>query len=215
MHESTLAIIDVNIRSGQDEAAREDVLARLRNHNDPAISPLWVNWLRERADLRIICMVHKISKLDEFLIDTLRDAVGVVGTQAVLSFGGQAHTARLMDIPLAAGGKNRLHAANVNIDLAPGYDRAAFDAIWRIPTHPQVKPVWLLNTYHSFGADLSMMLLSSDEPAITGYVMSWVRTIEGVEDTSISSIKDWVLLANQDQMVEVAEEFFHLRFEHA
>ncbi len=215
MHQSTLALIDVNIRSGQDESAREDVLARLRNHSDPALTPLWVNWLRERADLRIVCLVHRISKLDDFLIDTLRGAVGVAGTQAVLSFGGAAHTARLMDIPLAAGGKNRLHAATVNIDLAPGYDRAAFDAIWRIPPHPQVKPVWLLNTYHSFGADLSMLLLSRDEPAITGYVMSWVRTIDGVEDTTISSIKDWVLLANQDQMVEVAEEFFHLRNEHA
>ncbi len=211
MHESTLAIIDANIRSGQDELAREDLLARLRNYNEPCVTPLWVNWLRDRADLRIICIVHKLDKLDDFLIDVVREATGVTGASAVLSFGGQAHIARLMDIPLAAGGKRRLQAANINIELAPGYDRAAFAAIWGIRPHPQVKPVWLLRTYHSYGADLSMFLLARDEAAITGYVMSWIRPIAGVTDTAISSIKDWELLATGEQMIELAEEFFHLQ----
>ena len=213
MHESTLAIIDANIRSGHDELAREDLLARLRNYSEPCVTPLWVNWLRDRADLRIVSIVHRLDKLDDFLIDVVREATGVTGASAMLSFGGQAHISRLMDIPLAAGGKRRLQAANINIALEPGFDRAAFDAIWHIRPHPQVKPVWLLRTYHSYDTDLSMFLLARDEAAITGYVMSWIRPIEGVTDTVISTIKDWELLATGEQMIELADEFFHLRSE--
>lgn len=213
MHESTLAIIDANIRSGQDELAREDLLNRLRNYQEPCITPLWVNWMRDRADLRIVCIVHKLDKLDDFLIDVVRSATGVTGASAVLSFGGQAHIARLMDIPLAAGGKRRLQAATVNIAVTAGYDRATFDAIWHLRPHAHVQPVWLLRTYHSYDADLNLFLLARDEAAITGYVMSWLRPIEGVSDTIISSIKDWELLATGEQMIELAEEFFHLREE--
>ncbi|MBX7236758.1 MAG: hypothetical protein K1X65_20420 [Caldilineales bacterium] len=210
MHESTLAIIDANIRSGQDELAREDLLARLRAYHEPCITPLWVNWLRDRADLRLVCIVHRLDQLDDFLIDVVREATGVTGASAVLSFGGRANIARLMDIPLAAGGKRRLQAATVSIAVAPGYDRAAFDAIWQVRPHAQVQPVWLLRTYHSYDADLNLFLLARDEAAITGFVMSWVRPIEGVNDTVISSIKDWELMATGEQMIELAEEFFHL-----
>ena len=108
MVEPTIAIIDANICSGQDEAAREDVLARLADYEAPCVTPLWVNWLREIADLRIVCMVHRLDKLDDFLIDVVRDAVGVVGTQAILSFGGIVNDENLMDIPLAAAGESSL-----------------------------------------------------------------------------------------------------------
>ena len=71
MSNNTIAVIDANIRSGQDELAREDVLARLRNYDQPCVTPLWVNWLRNRADLRIVCMVDELSRLDDFLIDVV------------------------------------------------------------------------------------------------------------------------------------------------
>ncbi len=210
MSNDTIAIIDANIRSGQDEIAREDVMERLQNYEGPCVTPLWVNWLRARADLRIVCSVSDLPRLDDFLIDVVRNAQGVTGTRAVLSFGGFAHIANLMDIPLAAAGNRGLSAATVRIELVPGHDRSAFDAIWALPEHPHVKPVWLLRTYHSYDADLNMLLLSDDEAAITGYIMSWVRPVQGVADTSISTVKDWRMLATPEQMIEVAEQFFHL-----
>ncbi len=209
MSNGTIAIIDANIRSGQDEIAREDVLERLLNYEGTCVTPLWVNWLRARADLRIVCLVSELHKLDDFLIDVVRNALGVTGTRAALSFGGLVHTVNLMDIPLAAAGNRGLFAATVGIDLIPGYDSAAFDAIWSLPEHPHVKPVWLLRTYHSFDADLSMLLLANDEASITGYIMSWVRPVKGVADTNISTVKDWRMLATSEQMIEVAEQFFH------
>lgn len=214
MHESTtLAVVDANIRSGEDELARERLLANLQAYHEPHVTPLWVNWLRERADLRLVCMVHRLSRFDDFLIDVVRSARGVTGTQAMLSFGGRAHIGRLMEIPLAAGGRHRLHAAHIGIDVAAGHDRETFEAIWRIPSHPRVKPVWLLRNYHSYGADLTMLVLATDEPAITGYVMSWIRPIPGVMDTTLSTITDWALLATPEQLIAVAEEFFHLERE--
>ena len=210
MNNGTIAIIDANIRSGQDEIAREDVLERLQNYEGTCVTPLWVNWLRARADLRIVCLVSELQRLDDFLIDVVRNALGVTGTRAALSFGGLAHIEHLLDIPIAAAGNRGLSAATVRIEVTPGYDRSAFDAIWSLPEHPHVKPVWLLRTYHSFEADLNMLLLSDDETAITGYIMSWVRPVQGVVDTNISTVKDWRMLATSEQMIEVAEQFFHL-----
>jgi hypothetical protein len=210
MSNGTIAIIDANIRSGQDEIAREDVLVRLQNYDGPCVTPLWVNWLRARADLRIVCLVSELHRLDDFLIDVVRNALGVTGTRAALSFGGLAHIENLLEIPIVAAGNRGLCAATVRIELTPGYDRAAFDDIWSLPEHLHVKPVWLLRTYHSYDADLSMLLLSDDEAALTGYIMSWVRPVKGVADTSISTVKDWRMLATSEQMIEVAEQFFHL-----
>ena len=47
----TLAVIDIDIFSGQDELAREQLLENLETFRRPAVTPLWLNWLRERADL--------------------------------------------------------------------------------------------------------------------------------------------------------------------
>ncbi len=208
---NTIAIIDADIRSGQDELAREEVLARLHAFSGPCVTPLWVNWLRSRADLRVVCMVHDLTRLDDFLIDVLRDAKGVIGTRAVLSFGGRADINRLMEIPLAANGK--LHAATVRIKLMPGYDRDAFDRIWALPRHPAVNPVWLLRTYHGYDADLNMLLFSSDYPAINGYITSWLRPVAGLMDTQVCDVIDWHLLATPEQMIQLAERFFEFNQE--
>ncbi len=207
----TIAIIDADIRSGEDELAREEVLARLHAYKGPCVTPLWVNWLRARADLRVISMVHDLTMLDDFLIDVLREARGVIGTRAVLSFGGRANINRLLEIPMAANGQ--LYAANVRIKLAPGYDRRAFDAIWHLPQHPFVKPVWLLRTYHGYDADLNMLLFSEDYPAINGYITSWLRPVEGLVDTQLYDVIDWHLLASSAQMIQLAEQFFQFNKE--
>ncbi len=207
---STLAIVDANIRSGQDELAREDVLARLNRYEGPCVTPLWVNWLRERADLRLVCLIHELDKFDDFLIDVVRNAKGVTGTRAALSFGGRVQFDNLMEIPLVAAGNQHLYAATVRIVVAPGHDRAAFDAIWALPPHPNVRPVWLLRTYHGFDADLNMLLLSDDVAAINGYVMSWIRPVTGVADTTVTDVLDWAMLATSEQMIELAEQFFQM-----
>ncbi|NUQ36927.1 MAG: hypothetical protein HUU23_03855 [Caldilineales bacterium] len=208
MCKSTLAIIDSNIRSGQDELAREDVLARLRRYTHPCVTPLWVNWLRPRADLRLVCMVHELDRFDDFLIDVLREAIGVAGTRAFLSFGGRVNITHLLEVLLVAAGDQEMFAASVRIELLPGYDRSAFEALWTLPPHPHVRPVWLLRTYHSFEADLNLMLLSDDHAAINGYVMSWVRTAPGVLDTMITDVLDWQMLASPEEMIALAERFF-------
>ncbi|MCO6450635.1 MAG: hypothetical protein J5I90_07575 [Caldilineales bacterium] len=210
MTNSTIAIIDANIRSGQDELAREEVLARLESYREPCVTPLWVNWLRGRADLRVICVVHELNRLDDFLIDVVREAIGVTGTRAVLSFGGHVNFDNFMEIPLVAARNQHMYAAAVRIELIPGYDHTAFDAIWTLPRHPHVRPVWLLRTYHSFDSDLNMLLLSDDEASITGYVMSWIRPVPGVADTVVHDVKDWHMLAKSEDMIAVAEEFFSL-----
>ena len=207
----TIAIIDVDIRSGQDEVAREAVLARLQAFEGDCVTPLWVNWLRARADLRVVCMVHELTKLDDFLIDILREAQGVIGTRAVLSFGGRANIAHLMELPLAANGQ--LHAATVRIKLLPGFDTSAFEQIWALPQHPTVNLVWLLRTYHSYDADLSMLLFSEDYPAINGYITSWLRPVTGLVDSMVCDVVDWHLLASPEQMISLAERFFQFNLE--
>jgi len=208
---NTIAIIDADIRSGQDELAREKVLARLHAFSGSCVTPLWVNWLRSRSDLRLLCMVHDLTRLDDFLIDVLRNAKGVIGTRAVLSFGGRANINHLMEIPLAANGQ--FYAATVSIKLMPGYDRAAFDQIWSLPQHPSVNPVWLLRTYHGYDADLNMLLFAEDYPAINGYITSWLRPVAGLVDTEISDVIDWRLLASPEQMIQLAERFFEFNRE--
>ena len=53
-----LAIIDVDITSGKDEVAREQMLYNLRNYRGNGVTPLWTNWLRQRADLRFTCLLY-------------------------------------------------------------------------------------------------------------------------------------------------------------
>jgi hypothetical protein len=135
----------------------------------------------------------------------------VDGITDVLSFGGRANINHLLEIPMAANGQ--LYAANVRIKLAPGHDRSAFDAIWGLPEHPAVKPVWLLRTYHGYDADLNMLLLSSDHPAINGYITSWLRPVTGLVDTQLCDVIDWRLLASSEQMIQLAEQFFEFNQE--
>jgi hypothetical protein len=47
-------MVDIDIHAGQDEMTREQLLENLAGHRDKAITPLWLNRLRARADLRMV-----------------------------------------------------------------------------------------------------------------------------------------------------------------
>lgn len=203
----TLAIVDIDIFSGQDELAREAVLENLRQFHEPCLTVLWINWLRERADLRVVCLVYDLEHFDDFLVNIIRKAPGVRGTAAQLAFDGVVRGDALMDVPLLNSGWDRRAAANVQVKLEPGREREAYRALLALPEHEQVQVVWVVKVFHSGDADLLMLLLGERTAALTGYVMSWIRTVPGVLDTQLSSVLDWRILGRTEDFLAVARRF--------
>ncbi len=203
-----LAFIDCNITSGQDELARESLMYHIGRYRSAGVAPLFVNWLRERADLRFVCMVHNLNEFNDFMLDVVRSVEGVRGTRTMLSFGGRADLDALLDLEMDVSANGQMVAASLWIDVQPGLDRRCFQALLDLPPHPDVRRVWLLNCYHSDDADLQMLLVGKSITALTGYVMSWVRTAPGVLDTEMSAVLDWRWLAGADDIVELCEIFF-------
>lgn len=203
-----LAIIDCNIDSGKDEFARESLIAHVGRYRSNGVAPLFVNWLRERADLRFVCLVRNLGEFNDFMLDVVRSVDGVRGTRTTLSFGGRADLDALIELEMEVSPNSHLVAASLWIDVQPGLDRRCFQALLDLPHHPDVRQVWLLNCYHSDAADLQLFLLGKDIAALTGYVMSWVRTAPGVLDTELSTVLDWRWLASSEDIVELCELFF-------
>jgi hypothetical protein len=203
----TLAIIDVDIQSGQDEAAREALLTNLRGHCKACVQPLWVNLMRERADLRVVCLVRDLARLDDFLVDTIRATPGVRGTSARLAFGGVVRADVITELPLQDSAFTRRAAAAVFVKTEPGRDRQTYEALIALPPHPEVKVAWALKVFHSPEADIKLLLLGERTTALTGYVMSWVRTVPGVLDTELTAVLDWEILGKPEDFIELAECF--------
>lgn len=203
-----LAFIDADIVSGKDEIAREQLLNNLRRYRSKGVAPLWVNWMRQRADLRFVCLVRDVREFNRFMLDVVRNVEGVRETRTMLSFGGRADIDSLLELEMEVSPNSKTVATSVLIDVEPGLDRRCFQAIIDLPTHPDVRRVWLLNTYHSDDADLMLLLIGKDVAAVTGYVMSWVRTTKGVIDTEMHTMLDWRWLASSEDIVEVVEHFF-------
>jgi hypothetical protein len=203
-----LAFIDCNIASGQDEIASESLMTHMGRYRSPGVAPLFVTWLRERSDLRFVCMVRNLSEFNDFMLDVVRSVQGVRATRTMLSFGGRADIDTLLELEMEVSSNGNLVAASLWIDVEPGVDRRCFQALLDLPPHPDVRQVWLLNCYHSDDADLQMLLLGKSVAALTGYVMSWVRTAPGVIDTEFSTVLDWRWLASSDDIVELCELFF-------
>ena len=203
----TLAIVDANIISGKDEVAREQLLYNLRHYRGNGVRPLWINWMRPRADLNFTCLIHDVQAFNAFMLDVVRSTEGVRETSTILSFGGRADIDSLLDLEMEIT-TNNMVAANVMIDVQPGMDRRCFQGLLDLPPHPQVRRVWLLNCYHSDNADLMMLILGKNTAAITGYVMSWIRTTPGVVDTEALTVIDWRWLASPEDIVELCEMFF-------
>lgn len=203
-----LAFIDCNIVSGQDEIARESLMAHIGGYRSAGVAPLFVNWLRERSDLRFVCMVRNLNEFNDFMLDVVRSVEGVRATRTMLSFGGRADLNTLLELEMEVSANGQMVAASLWINVQPGLDRRCFQALLDLPHHPDVRQVWLLNCYHSETADLQMFILGKNVAALTGYVMSWVRTAPGVLDTEISTVLDWRWLASPDDIVELCELFF-------
>lgn len=203
-----LAIIDCDIDSGKDELARESLITNVGQYRSNGVAPLFVNWLRERADLRFVCLVRNLGEFNDFMLDVVRSVDGVRGTSTTLSFGGRANLETLLELEMEVSPNSHMVVASLWLDVQPGLDRQCFQALLDLPEHPSVRPVWLLNCYHSDDADLQLMLLGKDVSALTGYVMSWVRTAPGVIDTELSTVLDWRWLASSEDIVELCELFF-------
>lgn len=203
-----LVFVDADIASGRDEIAREQLLKNLRDYRSPGVSPLWVNWLRQRADLRFACFVRDVRQFNTFMLDVVRSVEGLRETRTMLSFGGRANIDALLELEMEVSPNSQMAASMVEINVEPGLDRSCFQSLIDLPVHPDVQRVWLLNTYHSHASDLTMLLLGKDVSSLTGYIMSWVRTTEGVVDTDMSMMLDWRWLAGPDDIVEVCEHFF-------
>lgn len=208
LNSPVLAFIDADIMSGKDELARESLLSHLSRYHSPGVAPLWVNWLRSRADLRFACLVRDFQEFNTFMLDVVRSVEGVRETRTMLSFGGRADVESLLELEMEVSPNGQATATSLLIDVQPGMDRRCFQSLLDLPPHPDVHPVWLLNTYHSDDADLMMLLLGKDVATLTGYVMSWVRTVPGVVDTEMSTVLDWRWLASPDDIVELCEMFF-------
>lgn len=203
----TLAIIDIDIFSGQDELAREQLLENLQRFHEPCLTVLWVNWLRERADLRVVCLVYDLERFDSFLVDVIRTVPGVRGTAAQLAFDGVMHGEALLDVSLLNAGWDRRAAATVQVKLQPGLEHEAYAALLALPVHEQVQVVWVVKVFHSGDADLLMLLLGERTAALTGYVMSWIRTVPGVLDSQLTSVLDWRILGRTEDFLAVARRF--------
>lgn len=207
-----LAFIDADIVSGKDETAREDLLEKVSKFSSKSVAPLWVSWLRQRADVRFACLVRDVSDFNDFMLDVVRSVDGVRETGTMLSFGGRADIETLLDLEMEVNPASSMEASIVLIDVEAGMDRECFQALLDLPTHKDVRRVWLLNCYHSDDADLMLLLLGKNVSALTGYVMSWVRTTPGVVDTEMSTVLDWRWLASPDDIVELCELFFSHNF---
>jgi DNA-binding Lrp family transcriptional regulator len=203
----TLAVIHVDIAAGEDELARERLLENLEAYSNPCLTVLWVNWIRERADLHVVCLVHNLDLFDEFLIDTIRSAPGVRGTSAQLAFDGIVRCDALMDVSMLNTGWDRRPAAMVQVKLQPGRDNESYQALCQLPPHEQVDMVWVVKLFHSADADLLILLLGERTAALTGYVMSWIRTTPGVLDTTLTSVLDWRVLGKTEAFVTLCKHF--------
>jgi hypothetical protein len=203
----TLAVIDIDIQSGHDELARERLLENLQQCPHDFISPLWVNLMRERADLRVVCLIQDLTGLDDFLVDMIRTVPGVRGTAAQLAFDGVVRGESLEDVALLDSVWDRRAAATVLVKSQPGADRQVYQALIELPRHQQVEVVWVVKLFHSGEADLLILLLGEVTSALTGYVMSWVRTVPGVVDTQLTSVLDWRILGQTEDFITLAQRF--------
>jgi len=203
----TLAVVDIDIFSGQDELARERLLEHLTGFRKSAVTPLWVNWLRERADLRVVCLIHDLEQLDDFLVDVVRTVPGVRGTSAQLAFDGMVRGDPLLDVSLLDSGWDHRAAAAVMVKSQPSQDHEVYQALLELPHHEEVDVVWVVKLFHSIEADLMVLLLGERTSALTGYVMSWIRTVPGVVDTQLSSVLDWRILGKTEDFIALAQRF--------
>jgi DNA-binding Lrp family transcriptional regulator len=202
-----LAIVDVDIHAGKDEIARERLLENLAGYNGSAVTPLWINWLRARADLRVACLVRDLNGLDDFLVSTVRSVAGVRGTGVFLCFSGLVNQDIVEHLPLQDKIWTRRASASVLISTDPGKDDDVYRALTELPQHNQVEVVYVMRMFHCHVCDLVVLLFGERTASLSGYVKSWIRTIPGVNDTTLMSTLDWKVLCDAEDLITLAQCF--------
>jgi DNA-binding Lrp family transcriptional regulator len=155
----------------------------------------------------VVCLIYDLELFDDFLINTIRSAPAVRGTTAQLAFDGIVRSDALMDVSMLNSGWDRRAAATVQVKLQPGRDDEVYNALRNLPPHELVDVVWVVKVFHSHDADLQILLLGERTAALTGYVMSWIRTVPGVLDTSLTSVLDWRIIGKTEEFVALCERF--------
>jgi DNA-binding Lrp family transcriptional regulator len=202
-----LAVVDIDIHANQDETAREQVLERLRNYKGSAVTPLWITWLRVRADLRLVCLVGELEHFDDFLIDEIRCVPGVRGTHSFLSFDGVVHGDVIEDIPLQDSPWSRRASATAMIQIEPGKECSVYEALVALPRHNEVEVGYVAKLFHCHICDAMVLLIGERTASLSGYVMSWIRSIPGVTDTEVVSTLDWKVLARTEDLIALCQSF--------
>jgi DNA-binding Lrp family transcriptional regulator len=202
-----LAVVDIDIHANQDETVREQVLERLGNYKGSAVTLLWINWLRMRADLRLVCLVDELEHFDDFLIDEIRCVPGVRGTHSFLAFDGVVHGDVIEDIPLQGSPWSRRASAMAMIHIEPGRERAVYEALVALPRHNEVEVGYVAKLVHCHVCDAMVLLIGERTASLSGYVMSWIRSIPGVTDTEVVSTLDWKVLAKTEDLIALCQSF--------
>jgi DNA-binding Lrp family transcriptional regulator len=151
--------------------------------------------------------VRDLGRLDDFLIDVVRSVPGVRSTSAKLAFGGSMRAEVINELPLQDSVWTRRATAAVFVKIEPGKDREVYAALARLPRHREVQVAWMLRLFHSAQADVKLMLIGERTSSLTGFVMSWIRTIPGVLDTQLTTVLDWRILGRPDDFIELTECF--------
>jgi DNA-binding Lrp family transcriptional regulator len=207
--EPILAIIDVDVHANKDEAAREQILANLAadQAQGSAVVLLWINWLRARADMRLVCLVRNLRAFDDFIIDVIRSVPGVRSTSARLTLDGLVHSELVEALPLQDSVWTRRASATVEINVEAGHERAVYVALGALPKHDEVEVGYVMKCLHGGTCDMIVLLLGPRTEALSGYVNGRIRTIPGVSDTLLFSMLDWKVMARTEDLLTLVQCF--------
>ncbi len=206
----SLAIIDTVPEVDKDSEARQDLQHNLKEWRRSGVSPLWINSLRSRGDIRLVCLVQDFHKFNTLMLDEIRSVKGVRETRTIFGFDGVANLDLLLDLEMEVLPMTDLSSCYLYLRVSPGEDRNVLDAIRRLPPDGDVRLVWALNTYNSQTGDLFLLLLSTDDLLTREFIRNRIRAIAGVQDTVMDEIVEWSWMAEPDSIILLCEMFFQL-----
>ena len=206
----SLAIIDAVPEVDKDSEARQDLQHNLKEWRRSGVSPLWINSLRSRGDIRLVCLVQDFHKFNTLMLDEIRSVKGVRETRTIFGFDGVANLDLLLDLEMEVLPTTDLSSCYLYLRVSPGEDRNVLDAIRRLPPDGDVRLVWALNTYNSQTGDLFLLLLSTDDLLTREFIRNRIRAISGVQDTVMDEIVEWSWMADPDSIILLCEMFFQL-----
>lgn len=204
--EPSLAFVDAVIDSNKDSSARRALQDRLQKWYRRGVSLLWINTLRHRADIRLVCLVQDFRKFNTLVLDEIRSVDGVRATRTTFSFNGVANVDLLLDLEMEVLPHTGTSSSYLQLSVVPGEDRNVLEAITSLPSSLDVRVVWALNTY-SHASDLSLLLLGLDGTVIADYIMTHIRPIEGLVDTETDEIVEWAWMAEPEAIISLCEMF--------